>query len=462
MLQELQSEFRKWNTSQIIAGGFAVLILIGTLLLWMPFCTAAGESTSFTDAFFTATTCVCVTGLVTVSTAAHWTVIGKLVILLLIQFGGIGVISLASIIFITFHRRISMRNRRLIQESYNMDTANGMVSLVKRVALCVFAAETIGAACYAFCFVPRFGLAQGLAQSVFTAVSAFCNAGIDILGEDSLASFAADPLVNITTMGLIIASGLGFTVWWDVGDKIKRIFQKKLSVRRAFRTLHLQSQIVFATTAFLLAAGTVLLFFFERENPRTIGEMPLGQQVMAAAFQSVTTRTAGFFTVNQAGLSNASVMLCLFLMFVGGSPMGTAGGVKTTTLAVLMLGVFSNLRGKKDIEFCSRKIRESYIRSAAVVTALGLLVLLTSCVALAAAMPGENLLDILYELTSAVGTVGLSRGLTPVLTKTGKWIVILTMYLGRIGPITMGTAVLLRESRRMVGSHLAEEDLMIG
>lgn len=462
MFENLQREFRKWKTAQIIAVGFAGLIILGALILWLPFCTVRGETTSFTDAFFTATTCVCVTGLVTVSTAAHWTIFGKIVILLLIQVGGIGVISMASIIFITFHRRISMRNRRMIQESYNLDTGSGMVSVVKRVVFCVFTAEAAGAALYAFRFVPQFGWVRGLGQAVFTAVSAFCNAGIDLLGDDSLAGYVTDPLVNFTTMGLIIISGLGFTVWWDLADKIKRVIRKKLSVRRVFRTLHLQSQVVLVTTAALVLLGTVLIFLFEQNNPRTMGGLTIGQKWMASAFQSVTTRTAGFFTVNQGGLSVASVMLCLVLMFIGGSPMGTAGGVKTTTFAVLFLSVTSNLRGKKDIEFLSRRIKETYIRSAAVVASLSFGVLFISGIALAAAMPGQSLIDILYELTSAVGTVGLSRGLTPTLSVTGKWIVILTMYLGRIGPITMGTAVLLREQKRAVGSHLAEEDLMIG
>ena len=214
----------------------------------------------------------------------------------------------------------------MIQESYNLEQMSGLVTVVRKVVLCVFAAEGIGAVGYAFCFVPEFGLVKGLGQAVFTAVSAFCNAGIDLLGENSLADYVTNPLVNVTTMGLIIASGLGFNVWWDLGERIKLVFQKKLSPGRLFRTLRLQSKLVLTTTGILLLGGTICILLFEYKNPDTLGSLSFGQKLMAAAFQSVTTRTAGFFTVAQGALTSGSVMICLFLMLVGGSPMGTAGG----------------------------------------------------------------------------------------------------------------------------------------
>lgn len=457
-----QKRLHKLNTAQIITLSFAGVIFVGGLFLWLPFCTAAGETTSFTDAMFTATTCVCVTGLVTVVTATHWTLVGKAAILLLIQIGGIGLIALASLLFISLHKKISLRNRRMIQESYNLDQMSGLVKVVKKVVLCVFTAEAVGAVCYAFCFVPEFGLKKGLLQSVFTSVSAFCNAGIDVLGENSLAPYVNDPLVNFTTMGLIVAAGLGFTVWWDLADKIKKVLCRKLSLRRMYRTLRLQSKIVINTTIVLLAGGTLLILIFEYGNPETIGNMSFGNKLMASAFQSVTTRTAGFLTIDQAAFSNATVMLCLFLMLVGGSPMGTAGGIKTTTLAVLVLSITANLRGKKDVECHNRKIRSSYIRSAVVVTGMAVMVLFTMIMLLTAAMPEADFVDVIYELTSAIGTVGLSRGLTSQLSLAGKWIVILTMFLGRIGPLTLGGAVIARAQRRSKNVHLAEEDLMIG
>lgn len=454
---------KKFSTAQVIALSFALTIFLGGLVLWMPPCTAAGEHTSFTDAMFTATTCVCVTGLVTVTTAQHWTLAGKAVILILIQIGGIGLIALASILFITLHRKISMRNRRMIQESYNLDQMSGLVTVVKRVVACVFGAEAMGALCYAVRFVPQFGPVKGAGQSVFTAVSAFCNAGVDLLGENSLAPYAADPLVNFTTIGLVVASGLGFTVWWDLWAKSRRVFRRELAPGRWFQSLRLHSKLVLVTTAVLVFGGALLIFIFEHNNPRTIAGMPLGVQLMASLFQSVTTRTAGFLTVDQGALSNASAVLCLVLMFIGGSPMGTAGGVKTTTAAVLVLSVVSNLKGKRDVEFAHRRIRAGYIRSAVVVTGMGFMTLLFLCLLLMAAMPEADSMDVIYELTSAAATVGLTRGLTPKLTLAGKWIIILAMYLGRIGPLTLGTAVLARARNfHGEGTHLAEEDVMIG
>jgi trk system potassium uptake protein TrkH len=462
MYRKFAEKLRKLNTSQIIALGFAILIITGGLILWTPLCAAPGQQTSFSDAMFTATTSVCVTGLVTVPTASHWNLFGKLVILVLIQAGGIGVVSLASLLFIYMRRKISLRNRKMIRESYNVDQMEGLVRLVKRVAMCIFGAEALGAVGYSFRFIPQFGAVQGIWQSVFTAVSAFCNAGIDILGENSLASYVKDPIVNTVTILLIIASGLGFPVWWDLADKVKKVWQGRLRPSRVFRSLRLQSKLVLTTTVILLLGGTVLIFLFEESNPHTMAGMSFGQKLMASLFQSVTTRTAGFATIDQAHFSTAAVALCLVLMFIGGSPMGTAGGVKTTTIAVLFLSMLSNLKGKRDVEFGNRRIRSQYIRSAVVVVGVGFMTLMVSTILLAAVMPQAAFEDILYETTSAVATVGLSRGLTGSLPFAGKWILILTMYMGRIGPLTLGMAVLLRAEKHSENAHLAEEDIMIG
>ena len=339
---------------------------------------------------------------------------------------------------------------------------DGMVNLVRKVLICVLGAEGIGAVCYAFRFVPQFGLLRGIGYSVFTAVSAFCNAGIDLLGADSLAPYVSDPIVNFTTIGLIIMSGLGFIVWWDIWDKIKRVIRGNLPVGRMFKTLRLHSKIVLVMTLSLVVGGTVLIFLFEHGNPDSIGTFSVGRKWMASLFQSVTTRTAGFFTVSQEKFSNATYLLCLVLMLIGGSPMGTAGGIKTTTAAVLLLSLKSNLQGKKDVEVHHRRIRDGYIKSAIVVTGMAFAVLIIMSILLCAVMPDASVADVVYEITSAVATVGLTRGLTPGLNMVGKWIVILTMYLGRIGPLTLGTAVTVRAQKMPADSHLAEEDIMIG
>jgi len=460
--KQLKHRLHELNTAQIIALGFAGVIFVGGLILWLPFCAAPGQATSFSDAMFTAATSVCVTGLVTVTTATHWSMAGKAVILLLIQIGGIGLIALASIIFVGLRKKISLRNRRMIQESYNLDKMSGMVNVVRKVIVCVLGAEAIGAVLYSFCFIPEFGVAGGIWRSVFTSVSAFCNAGIDLFGDNSLAGYVENPLVNFTTMGLIIMAGLGFTVWWDIWGGLRKIFKREMPAGRLYKNLRLHSKIVLTMTGILVAGGALLILLFDFNNSESLGKLPFGSKVMAALFQSVTTRTAGFFTIAQDKFSSASVLLCLFLMFVGGSPMGTAGGVKTTSLAVLVLSLKANLLGKKDVEVYNRRVRESYLRSAVVVVCMGFTVLIVMTVLLCVAMPGVPLIDVLYEMTSAIATVGLSRGLTPDLNTVGKWIVILTMYLGRIGPLTLGAAVVVRAQKRPDNSHLAEEDVMIG
>lgn len=460
-VQLLKKKAVKLNTAQIIALGFAGVIFVGGILLWLPFATAAGETTSFSDAMFTAATCVCVTGLVTVPTAFHWSIFGKAVILLLIQLGGIGVVSVAMLVFLLMGKKIGIRGRRMIRESYNLDSLSGMVEIVRKIVLCVFAAEAIGAVCYGFSFIPEFGVARGIAQSVFTSVSAFCNAGIDILGGDSLAPYIGNPVINLTTMGLIMMSGLGFGVWWDLGHTIKRICRRELPLRRFWKSLRLQSKMVVMMTGILVLGGAVLIFLFEYKNPATIGNQPLGTKVMASFFQSVTTRTAGFLTIDQGAMTNATTVLSLLLMFIGGSPMGTAGGIKTTTFLVLVLCVRSGLKGRRDVEIFNRKIKEAYLRPAVVITILGMGVLLLMTILLSLTMD-VSLVDVVYEITSAVGTVGLTRGITSALPTAGKWMVIVTMYLGRIGPVTLGTALVMKNMVQPEKQHLAEENIMIG
>lgn len=446
-------DFHRLNSAQIIALGFAGVILLGGCLLWLPVCAAPGEQTTFIDALFTAATSVCVTGLVTVTTAAHWSLLGKCVILGLIQLGGLGVIAVSMSIFLLAGRRITLKGRRLIQETYNLDTLSGMADVVKKIVACTLGAEALGAVCYAFAFVPEFGWAQGIWQSVFTSVSAFCNAGIDILGEDSLAPYVGNPLVNGTTIALIISGGLGFLVWWDLYRVAKG--------RMGWRRLKVHSKLAVMSTAILVLGGGILFLLFEYGNPETLGGLSLADKIQAALFQSVTTRTAGFFTIDQSCLGDASMVLTLFLMFTGGSPMGTAGGVKTTTLAILILTVAAYLKGKSDTEVFNRKIREGNIRTAIVVIVLGFVVLLVSATALSLTMDA-SFIDMIFETVSALGTAGLTRGITGDLPLVGKIIIILDMYLGRIGPITLATAIVMRARRVNQNVHLAEENILIG
>lgn len=443
----------KLSAAQIIALGFAGVILLGGFLLWLPVCAAPGERTCFIDALFTAGTSVCVTGLVTVTTATHWSAVGKGVILLLIQLGGLGVITVSMFIVLLAGGHIGLKGRRMIQEAYNLDSLSGMAGVVQKVVACTLGAEALGVICYAFVFVPEFGWKKGFVQSIFTSVSAFCNAGIDILGENSLAPYVGNLLVNVITMALIVSGGLGFLVWWDI--------YRVAANRQGWGKLKLHSKLAITATAALLLGGAILFFLFEYGNPATLGRLPLGTKVLAAAFQSVTTRTAGFFSIDQSGFGDASMVLTLFLMFTGGSPMGTAGGIKTTTLAIIILTVAAYLKGKNDTEAFRRKVREQDIRTAIVVAALGAAVLLAGSMALSLTMDA-SFTDIIFEAVSALGTAGLSRGITGDLTWIGKMIILLNMYLGRIGPITLATAIVMRAKNVNRNVHLAEENILIG
>ncbi|MCD2492199.1 potassium transporter KtrB [Lacrimispora sp. NSJ-141] len=451
-------EKRGLTTTRIIALGFAAAILVGAVLLMFPFASADGTWTNPIDALFTATTSICVTGLVTVVTASHWSILGQFIIMLLAQLGGLGVITVAMCVLVIIGKKITLKDRMLIQETYNMDTLSGLVKLIIRIAKGTFLLEGIGAVLYATVFIPEFGFFQGLWKSIFNAVSAFCNAGMDIVGDTSLRAYAGNPIINFTTMLLIIFGGLGFVVWWNVLKAWKERKEKK----RGFAAgLSLHSKLVLLMTAILIFGGALFFFLFEYNNPDTIGNMNFGEKAMASLFQSVTTRTAGFETIPQAGLTEGSTLLTIILMIIGGSPAGTAGGIKTTTVGILILMVLSTIQGKKDTEFMDRRISADAGRTALTVTVLALTVVLGAAVLLFAT-DGLGFQDTLFEVASAMGTVGLTRGITSSLTGAGKLILVCVMYIGRIGPVTLALALALKRKGKQQNRMLPEERILIG
>lgn len=423
------------STTHIILLSFLLVILIGSLLLFLPISTKSGTSVSYIDALFTATTATCVTGLTTLTTATTWSGFGQAVILILIQIGGLGTITVLTGFMIAMQKRIGMKDRQLIQAAFNLDTMSGLVRLVKKVIFGTFFAEGIGALLYMTVFVPEFGI-KGIWISIFNAVSAFCNAGMDVFSEDSLCRYATHPLINTITAFLIILGGLGFIVWWDVLKVCKEFKRQKF---KCFRRLTLHSKIVLFTTTALLFSGTVLILLFEYNNPLTIGNASFFDKLQIAFFQSVTTRTAGFYTVPQENLTNASALFSLFLMFIGGSPVGTAGGIKTITIAVLTATALAAIRNKKEISLFGRNLAKETVYKTIAVLITSLFIVLTSSFLLCS-VSGATLTDILYETVSAAATVGLTRNLTPFLNAWGKLIVIATMYLGRVGPISLAIA----------------------
>ncbi|WP_312107290.1 potassium transporter TrkG, partial [Lachnoclostridium sp.] len=421
--------------------------------------TKAGIVTPLEDSFFTATTSICVTGLTTVTTGEHWSFFGQLVILFLIQFGGLGVVTFTTTIFLLLGKRVKLSDRLVIQNAYNIDTLSGLVKLTKKIIKFTLIVEGIGAFCYLFQFVPEFGVIDGVWYSIFHAVSAFCNAGIDLVGSNSFIPYRDNLWINLVTMGLIVLGGIGFPVWWDVFHISKQAVKKEIKVRSMFRRLTLHSKIVITVTVIMIVLGAVITFILEYNNPATIGELSLGKKMLCSLFQSVTTRTAGFATIPQQNFKDATSILYLVWMFIGGSPSGTAGGIKTVTVAVILLSTISIIRGKKDIEIFQRRISDQYLKKGLAVVMVSFVVLMVTTISLSA-IQNSSFLDTLYETTSAIGTVGLTRNMTGSLMTAGKIIVMITMYLGRIGPITMALAI--NASKHQGEKSLPEGKVLIG
>lgn len=440
------------STTQIIMLSFLLAILAGSFLLALPVSSADGRAVSYIDALFTATTSICVTGLVTVPTFSTWSLFGQIVILFLIQIGGLGVVTIMSGLMISLHRRIGIRDRMLIQDAFNLNTLSGMVKFIRKVLLGTFVVEGVGALLYITVFVPEFGV-RGVWISIFNAVSAFCNAGMDIISERSLYAYVHNPLINIVTILLIVLGGIGYIVWWDIMNVLKNIRRQKL---KCFSNLTLHSKIALSMTGILILAGTAALFIFEYNNPLTIGNFTLGDKLLASLFQSVTTRTAGFATIPQENLTNASALFSLLLMFIGGSPVGTAGGIKTVTIAILIVSAFATMRSNAEAELFHRTISKQAVSKAVAVVSMAFIILCVSTILLSA-VTERDALDIAYETVSAAATVGLTRNLTSSLNIWGKIIIIVTMYLGRVGPISLMIALNTKKETKNIIKNPTEE-----
>ena len=448
------------STTHIIALGFLSAILIGTVLLMLPAATTDGNTTPWIDCLFTATTSVCVTGLTAVTTATHWSLFGKIVILILIQLGGLGIVSFTTAIMMVIGRKITLRDRMLLEDALNLDTLSGLVRFLRWIFMGTFLIEGFGAIGYSLLFIPKYGILRGIWYSVFHSVSAFCNAGIDLLGDNSLMDYLTNPWMNVVTMALIIMGGLGFIVWRDLVRIMRSIREKTIPPRQCFSRLSVHTKLVLVTTALLLLLGTVFVFALEYSNPATIGKLTIPQKIMASCFQSVTLRTAGFITFSQSGLRGSTVLICLLLMLIGGSSIGTAGGIKTTTVALLFCSTAATVKGSEHVVIFKRMIPQRTIAKALAVTLVSLLVLCAAIIGLSVVQPASDLLDIAYEATSAIATVGLSRNYTGQLHFLGKAIIILCMYLGRIGPISL--AIFFNSRKKNAILTYAKEDITVG
>lgn len=442
----MEKILHKLKPTQILMLGFALLILAGSFLLNLPISSRNHQSVGFINALFTATSAVCVTGLSVVNTLEQWSIFGKIILITLIQVGGLGFMSLTAILFIIIGKKIGLRERLLIQESLNQSSISGLVRLTKRIVWGTFIVEGIGAIFLSIAFVPMYGPVKGICYGIFHSISAFCNAGFDLVGESSLAPFVSHPLINLTIMLLIICSGLGFGVWFDVMAAIKNRIRYRKSKRNLFERFHLQTKLVLIMTVILLGVGFLFVFVLEFSNPSTMASMPLPEKILAAMFQSVTLRTAGFYTIDFQYMTQGSQFLSLLLMFIGGSPGGTAGGIKTVTICLLFLQVFTTVGGKEEVEVLDRRIPAETVRRAltVIMIALGVVMLVTLTLTVT---EDADFMTLAFETVSAFATVGLSMGFTANLTVIGKLVICLTMFIGRLGPVTIAFAMAMRTSK---------------
>lgn len=445
---------KKWHdrltTTQFIALGFLLVILSGTVLLMLPFSTGSGKATGFLTALFTATSATCVTGLVVVDTYVHWSLFGRIVILVLIQIGGLGFMTLGVFVAIFLKRNIGLKERGILQESMNTFQIGGIVKLVKKITIGTFAVEGIGAVLLSIRFIPQMGWLEGVWNGIFHSISAFCNAGFDLMGKQeeysSLMAYSNDIIVNVTIMVLIIIGGIGFLVWDDLHKK-----------KFHFKEYLLHTKIVLTVTFLLIFGGAVMIYLFERKH--LMADMSTQETILTSLFASVTARTAGFNTIDVAGLSVSSKLVTILLMFIGGSPGSTAGGIKTTTFAVMLIFVWANLRNSHGSNVYGRRLEEGEIRKASIVLTINLMLAVGAAIAICGlqTLPLE---DVLLEVFSAIGTVGMSTGVTRELSTISKVIIILLMYCGRIGSMTF--ALSFTERKKVAPVQLPAEKIIIG
>ena len=417
---------KRLSGMQLIAVGFFIIILIGALLLMLPVSSRSGEYTPFMTALFTATSASCVTGLVVVDTFSHWSLFGQLVILTMIQIGGLGFITIGVTVSMLLRKKIGLAQRGLIRESLNIIELSGMVRLTKRIVIGTLFFELTGALILALCFIPKMGLLQGIYYGIFHSISAFCNAGFDLMGRyeafSSLTGWYDHPIVLITIMLLIIIGGIGFAVWNDLYEH-----------RLHFRKYSLHTKIVLTADLFLLFAGALLFYLIEHDD--LFAGMTMTGKILSSFFCAVTPRTAGFNTVNVSGLTDASKLLTVILMFIGGAPGSTAGGIKVTTIVVLLVYLKASLTRTVGYNIFGRRLEDDALRKSAAVFCTNLFLATTAALILCA-LQNFNGLDTLLEVISAISTVGMTAGLTTQLNMISRMVVILLMYLGRVGSLS--------------------------
>jgi len=451
MMRERGKRFKTMTYPQMIALGYLIIITIGTLLLALPIASRGNVSPGIIKAFFTATSATCVTGLVVADTYTQWSLFGQLVILVLIQVGGLGFMTSITMFSFLLRRKIGLRERGLLRESVNTMYIGGIVRLTQNILVGTLVMEGLGAVLLSFRFVPKMGWTAGIYNGVFHSVSAFCNAGFDLMGKygrySSLTTFSDDVVVCLTIIALIIVGGIGFFVWDDV-----------IKHKHHFKRYQLHTKLVLTTTAILIVSGAISFYLFERSN--VLADMTAVEKITASVFGAVTPRTAGFNTVDTAALTPAGKLLTMLLMFIGGSPGSTAGGIKTTTLAVILISLWSSLRNTKCENIFGRRLEDNALRRAAAVITVNMILTLSAGFLITATNTGASLSDVMFEVLSAIGTVGLSTGITGTMNAFALIIITLLMYCGRVGSLSF--ALIFTEHRLPSSVQNPAEKINIG
>ncbi|WP_071130659.1 TrkH family potassium uptake protein [Enterococcus timonensis] len=451
MQKKNKKRWHRFSTVQILALGFLSLILVGSILLTFPFASADGTWTPYIDAVFTATSAVCVTGLTTVNTLAHWSTAGHVVIMVLIESGGLGFMAFPVLVYFVLGKKIQFSTRMLLKDALNLDDVSGAVGLMKYILRLAVIIQGVGAVLLSFQFIPDFGWGKGIFYSIFHSISAFCNAGFDLLGE-SLVPYQTKPYIMYILSFLIIAGGFGFIVWRDVLNYHQT---KKLSIH---------TKLALSVTGILLVGG-FLLFFFTGAASKLAPNLSFWDNVANTWFTTVTPRTAGFYSVNYGDMNHAGIILTIVLMFIGGTSGSTAGGLKTTTIGVLFIQIKSLFSGRTNAEFQGRTIKSSVVFRAFLFffLSLTLVIVATTILTITETIPnGFGIEYIAFEVVSAFATVGLTMGITPELTIGGKILIMLLMYLGRVGIFTVGFSIMKKAQAQEAHYKFPEESVLIG
>ena len=454
IFKRLLFKIHTMEPAQVMVIGFGAVILIGAFVLNLPISTKSGESVGFLNALFTSTSAVCVTGLVVVDTSTYWSEFGQFIIITLIQTGGLGFMTIATMFSLLAKKRINLRERLLIQESLNQLNLSGLVKLTRYIIVMTFTIEAVGAMLLSLVFIPELGLMKGIWYSLFHSISAFCNAGFDLMGSisgeySSLTSFVSSGLVNIVACMLIILGGLGFPVMLDIINN------------KRYSKLNIHSKVVINTSLILIILAFVFILFTEFNGP-VLSTLSLKDKVLSSFFQSVTLRTAGFNTIDLAALGETTIFFMIIIMLIGSSPASTGGGLKTTTVATLFLSIRAFVLGKEDIEVYQRRIGPNTVKKAMGLFFIGVFMVIFGILILSLVNPGFTLLETAFEVVSAYATVGLSIGGSPNLTSAGKAVIIVLMFLGRVGSLTIFIAFVSKNTKRKPKIRYPEGKIIVG